>query len=309
MKSRTYWVVLTVCCWVVVLCGSAGVAQETPAEVADEEEIAVADEQAAVAEEKVVEELDEAALAKQVQNPIANLVSLPLQFNFNEGVDVGPIAGPDIEGGERFFNLNIQPVIPFPGKKWNIITRTIIPVNSVPTAELDSVFGIGDTNLSLFWSPAKAGAFTWGFGPAFSLPTASNPNVLGSGKFSLGPTGVIFYGVGNWTMGGVVSNIWSVAGDSDRNDVNFLFAQWFLNYNLGSGWAVGSAPIITGDWEAESDNRWTIPWGLQVSKVTHFGGQPVNLILGYYYNAEPQDGGPEEQIRFQINFMFPQKPK
>jgi hypothetical protein len=279
------------------LCGSGMAAEESVAP--GEEEVIV--------EEVVIVEEDQAALAKQIQNPLANLVSLPLQFNFNEGVNPIPVAGVDIPGGRRFFNLNVQPVIPFSREKWNIISRTIIPVNSVPQGENDSVFGIGDTSLSLFWSPNNASSLTWGVGPAFSLPTASNPEVLGTEKFSLGPTGVLFYGIGNWTMGVVASNVWSVAGNSDRTDVNFFFAQWFVNYNLGQGWAVGSAPILTANWEAESGNQWTIPWGLQVSKVTRFGGQPVNLLIGYYTNSEHPDSGAESQVRFQVNFMFPQK--
>lgn len=246
---------------------------------------------------------DDAAsdLAAAVQNPLATLVSLPLQFNFNEK------AGPD---ERRVFNLNVQPVVPFPGEKWNIITRTIIPVNSVPIGETDSEFGIGDTSLSIFWSPAKASRLTWGIGPAFSIPTASNPELLGSGKFSLGPTAVVFYGKGKWTAGFVASNVWSVAGDEERDDVNFFFTQWFINYNFGKGWAFGTAPMVTADWEAvDTDDRWTIPWGAQVSKVTHFGSRPVNLLLGYYYNATRPDGAAEYQIRFQLNLLFPQKPK
>jgi hypothetical protein len=245
---------------------------------------------------------DASALAKQVQNPLATLVSLPLQANYNNGV------GAD---DRTFFNLNIQPVIPFPGEKWNVITRTIIPLNSapVPGSETESEFGLGDTSLSMFWSPAKASKLTWGVGPAISIPTSSNPEALGSGKWSLGPTGVIFYGTGNWTLGGVVSNIWSVAGDSDREDVNFLVAQWFVNYNFGRGLALGTAPIITCDWEAESGEQCTVPWGLQISKVTYFGARPVNLILGYYVNSEHPTGGAENQARIQVNFMFPQKKK
>ena len=239
-------------------------------------------------------------LAKAAQNPLAALVSLPFQANFNNGFG---------EYDRMFFNLNIQPVVPFPGERWNIISRTIIPVTSVPIGELDSVFGIGDTSLSLFWTPAKASALTWGIGPAIMLPTASNQEILGSGKFSIGPTGVVFYNVGKWTMGAVASNVWSVAGDSERDDVNFFYAQYFLNYNFGGGWALGTAPILTCNWEAESGNQWTIPWGVQVSKVTHFGNQPVNLLLGYYSNAEHPAGAADSQVRFQINFMFPQKPQ
>ena len=273
MRTRTKLIVFATCC-VLVLSGSAAAQQGRDDEQAD--------------------------LAKTVQNPLANLVSLPLQFNFNDGVG---------EFDRRFFNLNVQPVIPFPGEKWNIISRTIIPVNSVPVDEFDSVFGIGDINISTFWSPAKASSLTWGVGPALTLPTASNEELLGSGKVSLGPTGVIFYGIGNWTLGAVASNVWSVAGDSDRDDVNFFFAQWFANYNFGKGWAVGSAPIITCNWEIDSGDQCTVPWGLQVSKVMHFGNQPVNLLIGYYSNSQHPDGSADEQIRMQVNFMFPTKKK
>jgi hypothetical protein len=249
-----------------------------------------------VAETAMAAEGDAADLAKAAQNPLATMVTLPIQANFNDGV------GPD---DRRFFNLNIQPVIPIPGEKWNLITRTIIPVNSVPQGATDSTFGFGDTTLQLFFSPNKGGNLTWGAGPVLLLPTASNQEVLGTGKYGIGPAGVLFYSHGKWTMGGVVSNIWSVAGDSDRADVNLLTLQYFLNYNLGNGWAVGTSPIITANWEADSDNRWTIPWGLQVSKVTKIASQHVNLLLGYYANSEEPSGASDSQVRVQINFLFP----
>jgi len=241
---------------------------------------------------------DAAALAKTIQNPIASVITLPLQFNWNTG------AGPY---DRTFFNLNVQPVVPFKGKKWNVVARAILPVISAPQGETDSTFGLGDTTLSLFWTPAKSGKLIWGVGPAFGLPTATNPEILGSGKFGLGPSAVALVQPGKWTIGGVVNNIWSVAGDDEREDTNVLTFQYFINYNLGSGWAVGMVPIITANWEADSDNTWTIPWGLQVSKVTKFGSQPVNLLLGYYTNSEHPDGGPDAQVRFQLNFIFPTK--
>jgi hypothetical protein len=238
------------------------------------------------------------ALAKAAQNPLATMTTLPLQFNWNPGVG---------EYDRTFFNLNVQPVIPFQGKKWNVIARAIMPVVSVPQGETDSTFGIGDTNVTLFWSPAKSGKLIWGVGPILYLPTATNPEVLGTGKWGLGPSVVLFYPTGHWTLGAVMSNTWSVAGDSDRPDTNNFLAQWFVNYNIKNGWAVGTAPIITANWEAESDQRWTIPWGLQVSKVTHFGSQPVNLMAGYYWNVTRPDGAAESQVRFQVNFLWPQR--
>jgi hypothetical protein len=237
-------------------------------------------------------------LAKQIQNPLANLVTLPLQANYNTGF------GSD---DRLMFNLNIQPVVPFPGKTWNIISRTIIPVNSVPQGATDSTFGLGDTSLSLFWSPAKASKLIWGVGPAFLLPTASNPEILGTDKWSLGPTGVIFYETGPWTMGIVASNVWSIAGNDQRENVNLLTAQYFFNFNFGKGWALGTAPIVTANWKADSGDRWTIPWGLNASKLMRFGDRPVNLLLGYYDNATRPDGAAERQFRVQINFLFPTK--
>ena len=240
-----------------------------------------------------------AALAKQVQNPLANLITLPVQANHNIGVG---------EFDRKMTNWNVQPVIPFPAGKYNIIARTIIPFLSVPVDSLGSIAGVGDVALSLFASPAEPGAVIWGLGPAILLPTASNPEVLGTGKLAVGPTGVLFWGPGNWTMGAVANNVWSIAGDSDRESINQFFAQWFINYNFGGGWALGTAPIITCNWNAPSGERCIIPLGLQGSKVLRFGSMPVNLLLGYYKNVEHPTGTADKQIRAQINMMFPQKP-
>ena len=243
------------------------------------------------------QEAEAADLAKQVQNPLASLVTLPFQANFKGGVG---------EFDRQVTNLNFQPVIPFPGKKWNIVARAIIPYISLPIGETAAETGFGDLSLTLFASPADAGSVVWGAGPAFLLPTASNPELLGSGKVSLGPSAVLFAGAGKFTFGGVVNNVWSIAGDSERESVNQFFAQYFLNFNFGKGWAIGTAPIITCDWKAPSGDQCTIPWGAQISKVLRFGSRPVNLLAGYYKNSEHPEGGAEEQVRMQINLLFPQ---
>lgn len=235
-------------------------------------------------------------LAKAAQNPLATMVTLPMQFNYNTGFG---------EYDRTFFNLNVQPVVPFQGENWNVIARAIIPINSVPLGETGSDFGLGDATLTFFFSPAKGSGLTWGVGPIFSLPTSSNPEILGSGKFGVGPSGVVFFSTGKWTMGAVASNTWSVAGDGDRDDTNLLIAQYFLNYNFGHGWALGTAPVISCNWEADSGNQWTIPWGLQVSKLTHFGNRPVNLMIGYYENSDYPEGGSDSKVVFQVNFLFP----
>ena len=239
---------------------------------------------------------DQAALAETVQNPISNMVSLPFQYNYNGGFG---------EYDRKSLNLNIQPVIPFPGENWNVITRTIISLNSVPIGENGADFGFGDINVSTWLSPAEPAALSWGLGGIVYLPTSSNPEVLGSGKLSIGPSGVLFYGIGKFTMGGVASQAWSVAGDDDRQEFNSFFAQWFINYNIGGGWAIGTAPIVTANWMASDDDIWTVPWGLQLSKVTHLGTRPANLLIGYYYNSKHPTDGAEYQVRMQVNLLFP----
>ena len=236
-------------------------------------------------------------LAKAAQNPLASLVTVPFQTNYNLGV--GPYE-------RTLFNLNVQPVVPFKGEKWNVITRTIIPINSIPMGPTNSTFGVGDTTMTLFFTPAQtSGKLIWGAGPVFGLPTASNPELLGSGKWGLGPSAVVFYNTGAWTMGAVASNIWSFAGDGDRDHYSLFSAQPFINYNFGQGWAVGTAPIVTADWKAEPGNKWTVPLGLQVSKLTRIGKRPVNVVVGYYGNVEHAEGGADRQVRVQLNFMFP----
>jgi hypothetical protein len=134
-----------------------------------------------------IEAHDQAALAKTAQNPLATIVTFPFQFNFNNGV--GPF-------DRRQTTLNIQPVIPFPAGDMTIISRLILPYVSIPVGETDAVTGFADWSWSLFFSPMPKGNLSWGVGPAFSLPFATNPEALGSGKLSLGPTAVLFWVLG-----------------------------------------------------------------------------------------------------------------
>ena len=209
-----------------------------------------------------------AALAKAAQNPVANLISFPLQNNTNFGI--GPY--------RRAQNvLNIQPVIPFHiSEKWNLITRTILPVvwqpNDQPT---QGWFGFGDLNPSLFLSPAKPGKLIWGVGPAFVLPTATAEQ-LGQGKFSLGPSVVVLSTPGHWVIGALVNNVWSVAGPHERAVVNQMLLQWFVNYNMKNGWYMGSSPIATYNWNVGEGDRWTVPFGWSVGRIVRVGKLPLN---------------------------------
>ena len=234
---------------------------------------------------------EQSDLAKQAQNPIANLISLPLQNNTNFNV------GPE----DRTQNiLNIQPVYPFSlGEDWNVITRTILPVMSQPLADGDRQNGLGDTNFSAFFSPKDSGKLTWGVGPVVLIPTSTDDS-LGAGNWGGGVSAVFLGMPGNWVVGSLFSNVWA-------QDVNMFTWQYFINYNIpgGNGLYLTSAPIITANWEADSDDRWTVPFGGGVGKIFKIGKQPLNGQVSAYYNAEKPDFGADWQLRLQLQFLFP----
>ena len=241
-------------------------------------------------------DVDEGDLARAAQNPVGDLISLPFQNNMN--FDAGP--------AERTQNiLNIQPVWPISmGKKWNLITRTILPVISQPAPGTDRTNGLGDLNFTGFISPKKPGKVIWGAGPAIIFPTATN-DVLGTDKWSLGPSFVLLTMKKQWVIGALLSNVWSVAGDDDRADVNSFLTQYFINYNYPSGWYLTSAPIITANWNADSGEKWTVPFGGGVGKVFAIGRQPMNINTQVFYNVETPTNGADWQWRFQIQLLFP----
>ena len=239
---------------------------------------------------------DETELAKKTQNPVADLISVPFQnnFDFNTGAKDATV-----------WILNVQPVVPIKlTEDWNLITRTIMPIINQPSLfpGFDSAFGLGDINPSLFLSPAKPGAVIWGVGPTFTIPTATDSQ-LGSGKFSR-PTAVALTMQGPWVVGALINNQWSVAGWGDQ-DVNQMFLQPFVNYNFGRGWYVTSGPIVTANWEASSGNKWTVPVGAGVGKLFKLGKLPINTSLQAYYNAVKPDFGSDWQLRFQVQFLLP----
>jgi hypothetical protein len=227
--------------------------------------------------------------------------------------------------------LNIQPVIPIrASENWNLIIRWIAPVISQPApgrANLDvfgieentpayfaaedvqknaSVFGLGDMTPTFFLSPAKPHKMIWGAGPVFVLPTATN-KVLGQGKLSIGPSIVALVQPGHWTIGGLINNVWSVAGSGSRSAVNQMSLQCFLNYNLNKGWYLSSSPIITANWKAANGSVWTVPVGGGVGRVFRLGLQPVNVTVQFYGNVARPSGGSPWGMRLQIAFLFPKK--
>jgi len=258
----------------------------------------------------------EEELAKQSQNPIADLISVPLQSNFYFG------AG--FHQNKMIYVLNVQPVIPFNlSDEWNLITRIIMPIINQPN--LSPSFGglvpsttgtgLGDFNPSFFFSPAKPGELIWGVGPTFTLPTATDRD-LGAGKWSMGPTGVALRMHGPWVYGVLINNQWSVAGWGDKT-VNLMLLQWFLNYNFPGAFYLTTSPIITANWKAaRAGDVWTVPLGGGIGKLFRLGdvfpleGHPIaklpmNIQLQAYGNVAKPEFGPKWQLRFQIQFLFP----
>jgi hypothetical protein len=256
---------------------------------------------------------DADALAKATQNPVASLISVPIQNNSNFGV--GPYnRTQDI--------LNIQPVIPARiTENWMLISRIIQPIVWQPdaTENTGGEYGIGDMNPTFFLSPAKPGKLIWGIGPAMVFPTATSED-LGQGRLSFGPSVVALVQPGHWTLGFLVNNVWSVAGSSHRPSVNQMTLQYFITYNLKKGWNINSGPIVTANWHnqaggesADGDDtppggRWTVPFGGGVGRVTRLGYQPVNISANFYGNAIHPPGASSWGMRLQIALLFPKKP-
>jgi hypothetical protein len=257
---------------------------------------------------------DTAALAKATQNPVASLISVPLQNNSNFGI------GPYNRTGDIF---NIQPVIPMKlSDKVMLITRVIQPLVWQPYASQPTggQVGIGDMNPTFFLSPANAGKLIYGAGPAFILPTATSPQT-GQGKFSLGPSVVALVQPGHWTVGVLINNVFSVAGSSHRPGVNQMLLQYFINYNLKKGYYLTSGPIVTANWNANGNgeassgndttggNVWTVPFGGGIGQIRRLGFQPINWTVQFYGNAIHPTGGSPWSFKFQIALLYPKIPK
>ena len=241
------------------------------------------------------EEKSQEEMSKVAANPIANFMSLPLQNNLN--MNYG-------EYNRNVNILNIQPVIPLLGGK--LITRTIFPIVSIPDFSSESgnySRGLADIVFTAFYVPESKGVMI-GFGPVVELPTGGSER--GSQKWSAGPSFVALIQTGDWTIGGLINNVWSFAGDSDRDNVSRMLINLFFTRQLGNGWFVNSAPIITADWTADSDDRWILPLGAGFGKMTILGGKlPLNLQTQLYYNVVRPDFGPEWQWRVQAQIMLP----
>ncbi len=238
-------------------------------------------------------------LAKQLANPVAALISVPFQWNYDQ--DIGPL-----DDGTRSY-LNFQPVIPVSlNEDWNLISRTIVPL-----IDQDDIFpgaggqsGLGDVVQSAFFSPVEPtdGGWIWGVGPVFLLPTATD-ELLGAEKWGIGPTAVALRQQGPWTYGGLTNHIVSFAGDGNRSDINATFLQPFVSYTTPDAWTFTLQTESTYDWEGE---QWSIPVSTVATKVTTIGGQLVSIGGGVRYYVDSPEAGPEGWgVRIVFTLLFP----
>ena len=240
---------------------------------------------------------DEAELAKKLSNPVASLISVPFQNNFEWG------AGPHSRGFK--YTLNFQPVVPISlSEDWNLISRTIMPIIHQDDVVPDSMQGgLGDTTESLFLSPKAPGpgGIIWGAGPIILLPT-STEDFLGAQKWGLGPTAVLLRQDAGWTYGILANHLWSIGGTRATETVNATYLQPFLSYTTKTHTTFTLNTESTYDW---TDTEWTIPLITMVSQVLKVAGQPISLQVGPKLYVEGPTSAPDWGVRFAFFLLFP----
>ena len=248
------------------------------------------------AEEATTDEKAQAAeLAKKLQNPVANLISVPIQNNWDFGIG---------SANAMRYTANIQPVVPFSlTEDWNLITRTILPVifAESPVKGGRDAWGLGDVLQSFFLSPKEpVGGWIVGAGPALLYPSATD-SLLGAGKWAAGPTFVVLQQSKGFTYGVLANHLWSYAGWGDQQ-VNATFLQPFVSFTTKKFTTFGLNTESTYDW---SNRQWSVPLNATVSQLLKGGKQPIQLSLGAKYYAEGPSGGPDWGLRFVVTFLFP----
>jgi len=241
------------------------------------------------------EQAQQAELVKKSLNPVASLVSMPFQNNWDFGI--GP-------SDAMKYTLNFQPVIPLTlNQDWNLITRTIVPTIYLESTApgVSSKFGLGDITQSFFLSPKEpVSGWILGGGPALLYPAATD-GALGAGKWGAGPTVVALRQEHGFTYGILANQIWSYAGWGGQN-VNATFLQPFFSYSLKTYTTFTVNTESTYDWNGQ---QWTVPVNFMINQMLKAGKQPLSLQLGYRYYADKPSGGPDWGVRFAVTLLFP----
>ncbi len=242
---------------------------------------------------------DPTALAKQTQNPVGDIVSVPFQFNFNPG---------GAYQDQTFFNLNFQPVIPIHlTHNWTFITRYHRSHQQHPRRQRSQLQRNRRHPGQTFFTPARPGKIIWGVGPAFSFPTATAYPAK-TGTWAAGPSVVLLATPGPFVLGSLFVQFSPMTDANGPPRTNLFLWQYFVNYNFGKGWALTTAPSITANWDASRNQRWTVPVGGGISRTLVFQRQPMTLGFQYYYNPIRPDSANSTTLRFSVSLIFPQKP-
>ena len=236
----------------------------------------------------------DAAAKDAAENPVAAAISLPLQNNTFYGV--GPYRRAENE-------LLIEPVVPIRlSENWMVISRTIVPVVVVPrrssTAGVD--YGLSNIQPQFYLSPVHAGKIVWGVGPQLWLPTATDHS-LGINKWGGGPATVALFRSGHLLAGTLMSNQFAGVNHVHENQMTI---NPFVFYNFKRGWYAVSTPIMTADWTAERNKRWTVPVGGGAGKLFKIGSQPLNARAEYFNDVRTTTGGTDWQLQTQLQFLF-----
>ena len=253
------------------------------------------------------EEAKESSI-REAQNPVGSISIVPFQENANFGV------GPHTRYQNLFY---VQPAIPIMlSPNLNLISRTFIPVVSQPSfappavcaspTGCPSTVGLSDIQEQLFFAPkTKTNGLIWGAGPMFEFPTAS-PGMLGSGQWSAGPTAVALIMPGAWTIGLLASQRWSFAGKTSTTPVNYGAFQPFITYNLpGDTFSFSTVPIVTANYSAPGDQKWTVPLGGGGTYSFSIGEQLMQFSVFYYTNVIHPVTAPQTSLQFSVDLLFP----
>ena len=243
------------------------------------------------------EKSDISELAKQSQNPVANMYQLPVSWlgDFNSG-----------PGKNTVSTFALKPVIPVTlSPKLLLIARAIVPFTVISAPDAD--YGLSDVQLQFYFSPVSKGKFIWGAGPMLTVPSGI-PHEMCSGKWTAGPAAAGLFMFRHVVVGALVTQRWSFAGIRSADDINQLYIDAFVNYNFKHGWSLGYTPEIYVNWNKPGD-AWNLPLGLNVSKVFRIKKQPLSVSLAYFYNVIRPEDYTDMYVKAGLTFLFPKKAK
>lgn len=243
-----------------------------------------------------------AEIAAALSDPNTTLGTMNVQFDYI--ASDGDIPG---AGGAEAQRMLFQPSLPYPlTERSNLFIRPAVPVifkQDVPKRgggfKSEGV-DLGDISFDASLARTFPGGFVLLGGMAGTLPTATEDS-LGLDQWLLGPEAAVAI-VRPWGVAGVlVSHQWDVAGEDDY-DTSVTGGQYFYTFNLGGGWQINGSPTFSYNHEAASDNKWTFPLAVGVSRTVILNGRPWKFGVQYWHFVEsPDTFGPDYQLRFSVS--------